>query len=155
MEQKKHTKTDYSQITNLIYLGSNLCSGWTCPIHSEEFLKLGIDAEINLISENMETIVPELDAYLLIPTPDHSAPSLTQLHLAADMINSITKTGKTIYIHCKNGHGRSPTALIAYYVKYKNMTAADAEELVKKKRPEIHLTDDQHKTLQQFAAEVG
>lgn len=151
---RPHHVTDYSQITPYLYIGSDLCKGWTCLEHSEEFTKLGISTEINLVIERQETIAPHLTAFLQIPTIDHEAPTITQLHMAADFINQTIRIQKICYVHCKNGHGRSPTAAAAYFIKYEHVSASEAIHLIKEKRPEIHLYESQKSILIEFERSI-
>jgi len=141
---------DHSKITDKIYLGSNLCKGNVCPIHGMEFKKLGVTAEINLSIENKETPPDELDIYAWIPVVDGHAPSIQQMNLGSSLIEQSVKNGKTIYIHCTNGHGRGPTMLAAYLIKHKEMTVDEAVEFITKKRPEIHIEDRQMTVLREF-----
>ncbi|MEK7571645.1 MAG: dual specificity protein phosphatase [Patescibacteria group bacterium] len=145
-----HT-TDYSQITPNIFLGSDLCKGWNCPSHQKEFEKLHIKTEINVEIEHDEPVLPTLEIYLRIPTPDDTAPTHNQLLLATDALN-LTVLSKTVaYVHCKNGHGRSPTVVAAYLIRYQNMDVATAIDFVKEKRPEIHIEKVQIAALEKFA----
>ena len=54
-----------------------------------------------------------------------------------------------MYVHCKAGHGRSPT-LVAAYLVLKGMSAKDAIATVRRKRPGIHPTALQVKALAKF-----
>lgn len=111
MAAQEHV-TDYSQITDYIFIGSDLCKGNICPVHSEEFKKLDIHTEIDLDIEHDEPVTPYLDAYLRLPTPDHQAPTQQQL--------SVT----------------------------------DSINLIKMKRPEIHLESAQVAALEIFAKQA-
>lgn len=145
-----HT-TDYSQITDYIFVGSNLCKGGVCPVHSVEFKLLNINAEINLDLEHDEQITPNLDVYLRLPTLDHTTPTQEQLHIGAFTIHKMVSQHKRVYVHCHNGHGRSPMIVAAYFIAHKNMLPADAVALVKTKRPEIHLQPVQLAALEEFS----
>jgi len=56
---------------------------------------------------------------------------------------------KKVYVHCKNGHGRAPTLVAAYFVK-QGKSVDEALATIKAKRPSIHLKDIQRKTLEKF-----
>lgn len=146
-------QTDYSQITEEIFIGSDLCKGLWCPIHSEVFVKLGIAAEINLEIERDETPTPGVDAYLWLPTPDNQAPSMNQLMLGSAAICEMVRINKKVYVHCKMGHGRSPTVVAAYLIRYEQMGVEKAIETIKIKRPEIHLEEVQKQALAAFEKE--
>ena len=141
---------DYSKITDTIYIGSDLCKGHVCPIHSEQFKTLGVTAEINLTAEHKEIPPDHKDIYAWIPVEDQKAPSLDQLELSTSIIDQMVSKGKTIYIHCKEGYGRSPTMVAAYFIRFKGMAVEAAISTIKQKRPGIHPEDVQLKALEQF-----
>lgn len=149
MLQDSH-QMDYSKITANIYIGSDLCKGTTCEIHGAEFEDLGILAEINLSVEKKEHPPDGIDIYAWIPVADHHAPTQTQLDMGSALINETVKDGKNIYIHCKNGHGRSPTMVASYLIRYKGMRTAEAIEFISSKRKAVHLEDAQPDALDEF-----
>lgn len=136
----------FNQITDLIYLGTNLCC--TTISHVKVLLDLGIKSDIDLEAERQEE-TPHIDTHLWLPVKDHHAPTQEQLDTGVAVINSLVKNQKKIYIHCKNGHGRSPTLLAAYFIS-QGMEINDAIEMIKSKRPEVHIREVQMKTLNKF-----
>lgn len=140
-----HVKTDYNQITPEIFLGTNFC----CQVHfEEELLQQGVRVDISLEAERIDS--PEgVDAYLWLPTIDHEAPTQRMLKLGVRFMEDAIALGDKVYVHCKNGHGRSPTLVAAYFV-YKGTGLEEAVEMIKKKRPEIHIEEPQMKALQDF-----
>ena len=56
---------------------------------------------------------------------------------AADLLNELIKEGKTVYIHCTAGIGRSPSIVAIYLILYKNYSIRNAMILCKKSRPKI------------------
>ncbi len=142
---------DYSQITENIYVGSDLCNGPVCPVHGKDFERLGICGEINLEDEHPETPPKNLNAYLWMPVPDRGAPRLDQLMIGSAAMNEMVKLENVVYVHCKNGHGRSPTMVAAYLMRYKGMDRDGAIKFIKEKRPEIHIEEAQKKALEEFA----
>lgn len=145
-----HHKLDYSYITPFIILGSDLCKGYTCPSHSEEFKKLGIKTEVNLEIEHDEPVAPELEIYLRIPTINNTAPTHDQFIIATDAINQSVHSKKISYVHCRNGHGRSTTVIAAYFIRFHHMTPEEAMSVIKEKRPVVHLEEVQLFALKQF-----
>ncbi len=141
-----HVSFEYSQITEYIYIGTNMC----CVDHFKNLLDLSIKADIDLEEERTEK--PEgVDTYVWLPTVDHTAPSDLHLSIGVDTLTHLVNAGVKTYLHCKNGHGRSPTLVAAYFIKEKGMNPKEAVELVKSKRPEIHLRDVQWQALENFA----
>lgn len=142
--------TDYSQITENIFIGSDLCKGMSCPVHGAEFEKLGILVEINLSAEKKETPPDGIDIYSWIPVGDGHAPTQEQLDIGTAIINEAVKNGKNVYVHCKNGHGRSPTMVAGYFVRYQGKTVDEAVAMILHKRGEVHLEFAQREALGKF-----
>lgn len=130
--------TDYSQITDNIFIGSDLCKGLYCPVHAEEFKRLGIAAEINLEIERDEQPTSGTEIYLWLPTVDNVCPTVDQLTVGTVLIDQICKSMKKVFVHCRNGHGRSPTLVAAYLCRFRHMSAEEAVGFISKMRPEIH-----------------
>jgi len=144
-------KFRYSQITDQIYIGSDFCKGGVCLLHSEEFKALGVKVELNLSQEENELPPKELEVYVWLPVPDGGSPSPEQLDIGSSTINDSVEAGKTVYVHCKNGHGRSPSVVVAYLIRFKGHTVPDAVSLIEEKRPESHIEEIQKEALNKFA----
>lgn len=141
---------DYSQITDNIFIGSDLCKLGSCPIHGPEFEKLGILVELNLSAEKKETPPDGIDIYSWIPIGDKRAPTQEQLDLGTAIINEAVRNGKNVYVHCKNGHGRSPTMVAAYMIRYLGRKVDEAIATILHKRNEVHLEFSQREALGKF-----
>lgn len=144
-------KFDYSGITDKIIVGSDFCTGRVCALHEDEFKKLNVCAEINLSAEKKEKPPDDIDVYAWLPVVDGYAPTLDQLDYATSLINEVVSKEKNIYVHCKNGHGRSPTLVAAYLIRYKGMDVDEAIKFIKKKRPEVHIEKSQRKALEKYS----
>lgn len=143
---------DYSKITDRIYIGSDLCKGGVCLIHGEEFKDLGVSFEINLSQENNELPPKDIEVgYLWLPVVDGYTPTQTQLEIGTSAMHKIIKAGKIVFVHCRNGHARSPTLVTAYLIRFEKYSVDKAKEFVKQKRPEIHIEAVQHEELIKFA----
>ncbi|KVI12276.1 Dual specificity phosphatase [Cynara cardunculus var. scolymus] len=94
------------------------------------------------LNEPYETLVPtslyrayDID-HLVIPTRDYLfAPSFVDIDRAVNFIHKNASHGRTTYVHCKAGRGRSTTIVLCYLVEYKHMTPASALEYVRSRRP--------------------
>lgn len=119
--------------------------------------KLGVRGVITL-NEPYETLVPSslyqehgID-HLVIPTRDYLfAPSPVDICRAVDFIHRNTTCGRTTYVHCKAGRGRSTTIVLCYLVEYKNMTPAAALEYVRSRRPRVQLAPSQWLAVQEYS----
>nr|CAD1822199.1 unnamed protein product [Ananas comosus var. bracteatus] len=119
--------------------------------------QLGVQGVVTL-NEPYETLVPSslyqshgID-HLVIPTRDYLfAPSLVDICRAVDFIHKNATCGRTTYVHCKAGRGRSTTIVLCYLVKYKHMTPAAALEYVRSIRPRVLLARTQWKAVHDFS----
>ncbi|XP_028770208.1 putative dual specificity protein phosphatase DSP8 [Neltuma alba] len=119
--------------------------------------KLGVGAVITL-NEPYETLVPSslylahgID-HLVIPTRDYLfAPSFVDISRAVQFIHQNATCGKTTYVHCKAGRGRSTTIVLCYLIEYKLMTPLAALEYVRSRRPRVLLAPSQWKAVQNYS----
>jgi protein tyrosine phosphatase len=144
----KHIPFEYSKITDNIYLGSNQC----CVTHfKKSLLKKGIKADISLDDVTLDSPFG-VKYFLWLPVVDRKAPSQDQLGVGAWTIKSLVDKKQKMYVHCKRGHGRSPTLVAAYFI-LEGMTAAAAIKKIRSKRA-IHVTQPQLKALRIFEKKV-
>lgn len=146
-----HPQFDLSQITENIFLGTNLC----CieKTHIQILLDIGVTAEINLERERTDK-APDVPVYLWLPVEDKTAPSPDQLTAGVSLIDQMTKIGKKVYVHCQYGHGRSPTLVAAYLIS-QGKTVMQAIDTIKAARPEIHIEEAQMKALEEYYRETN
>lgn len=77
------------------------------------------------------------------------APSLGQLHEIIQFIEEQNAQSKPVVIHCAEGMGRTGTVLAAYMV-YKGLTADDAINKVREKRPGSIQNLEQENAIRMF-----
>lgn len=146
-----HAEMNYSRILPRVSLGTNAC----CQRHfNVRLLRRGITADISLEAERIDA--PRGVKYFLwLPTIDHTAPSQKVLDLGSRTIDWIVRHREKVFLHCKNGHGRAPTLLAAYLIRFRGMTVKAAIQFIKNSRPEIHPNPAQQRALQRFARLTG
>jgi protein-tyrosine phosphatase len=148
-ETHSHDETrplDYNAITDEIFIGTNQC----CQTHFDELLlEKGITTDISLEKERIDAPFG-VAYYAWIPVEDHTPPHMDQFQFGVQVLESIIKQGRKVYVHCKNGHGRAPTLVAAYLIST-GKTPEEAVAFIKDKRSSIHLEDVQKKALQEFA----
>ena len=136
---------EYNKITEQIYLGTNAC----CTVHFDnDLLKAGVRADISMEAERIDA-ADGAEYFLWLPTIDHTAPTMQKLRVGTHAIRELIETGEKVYVHCRNGHGRGPSLVIAYFI----LLGDDYETAftkVKEKRPVIHLDDVQVDRLKEF-----
>lgn len=139
-------KLDYNYISDGIYIGTNQC----CQTHFDERLrKEGVTADISLEKERIDAPFG-VDFYVWLPVEDHAPPTPDQLNFGVATIDKLVAIKKKVYVHCKNGHGRAPTLVAAYFIK-QGKSFEEAEKVIKSKRPSMHLQDSQREALKVFA----
>jgi len=137
---------EFDYIIDGIYIGTNRC----CQVHFDEKLKKeGIEVDISL-EENVLDNPFGIDFFLWLPVPDHNPPKPDQQEFGVSAIKKFVEMNKKIYVHCKNGHGRAPTLVMAYLIS-KGLSLEEAINLISEKRPSIHLEDVQLAALKGFA----
>jgi atypical dual specificity phosphatase len=69
-----------------------------------------------------------------------------------ESLEKIKKDGSynKIYVHCKAGHGRSATLVMAYIMKHNNMDPYTAYTFVKNKRCAVNLSGPQYNSLEKY-----
>ncbi len=139
-----HSIMNYSQIAPWLYLGTNLC----CSMHAEKLEAIGAEIDISLEEERIE-LPGKMQMFVWLPVADHAAPAKEQLSIGTAVLREAEEKGIRAYVHCRNGHGRSPTLVIAYFIS-KGMPYDEAYALVAEKRPEIELTEVQRQALCEF-----
>lgn len=143
----EHQNLDYNYIDQGIYIGTNQC----CQTHfDEELINDGVTEDISLEKEHIDAPYG-VNSYLWLPVADDTPPSLDQLKIGVNAIEELISLDKKVYVHCKNGHGRAPTLVSAYFIKSRNIAPKEAISLIKSKRPTIHLQDSQVKILETYA----
>lgn len=146
-----HQKIDYNEITDGIYIGTNQC----CQADFDEhLLKVhSITVDISLEGERLDAPFGA-EWYVWIPVENKTAPTHDQLAFGVEVLEKSVSLGRKIYVHCKNGHGRAPTLVAAYLIKTAGKNPQEAEELIRSKRPSVHLEEVQKDALKVFASNL-
>lgn len=86
----------------------------------------------------LRAVFPNNFTYKMIRASDHSGFNIGMfLDGAADFIHRSIKNGTGILVHCHMGISRSTTCVMAYLMKYENMTMTSAFSLCKRMRPMV------------------
>jgi len=144
-----HVKMSYNQIEDLIFAGNNLC----CQTHfEEELLSKGIKADISLEAERLDN-AQGIKYFFWFPWVEDTAPDTELINLAMEVVDLLVKNRVKMYVHCKNGHGRTTTFLTSYYI-HKGMKVSEALDFIFKKRPSGHLNDVQKAFLEKYEKDI-
>ena len=147
--EHEHINISYNKIEDLLYAGNNMC----CQTHFEhELLSKGITADISLEAERLDN--PQGVKYFFwFPWLEDTAPTMELINLSMVVMDELVKNNIKVYVHCKNGHGRTTTFLCSYYI-HKGMTAEEALDHVFSKRPSGHINDIQKEFLKEYKNKV-
>lgn len=81
--------------------------------------------------------------------------NLEELDTEVDAIDDAIKDGKTAYVHCKAGRGRSFLVVFCYLMKHEDMNADDALATILKARPQVSPSASQFATIDQYRQEYA
>lgn len=91
---------------------------------------------------------------LHIPTTDFTHPQMADVEAAVEFTQRHAERGDAVYIHCKAGRARSATVAICWLMKYRGLSAEDAQARLLQSRPHINPRLTQRPVVQQFAAKI-
>jgi atypical dual specificity phosphatase len=125
------------------------------PMHDRDFeawAQSGITLVMNLqTEEDSSTLLAEQGLRgVHMPLVDFSAPSMTFVGEALEVINREVAVGGRVLVHCHAGKGRTGTVVAAWLVE-RGMTAGDAIAQVRELRPGSVETSEQEAAVQEYA----
>ena len=91
--------------------------------------------------------------YCYLPTVDDEAPTLEHLRRGVEFVEGAVSAGESVYIHCGGGIGRAPTMAAAYFIS-RGYSLEDAVELIRERRPFIHIMPPQFEQLRRYEASL-
>eukprot|EP00931_Biecheleriopsis_adriatica_P009667 TRINITY_DN110736_c0_g1_i1.p1 TRINITY_DN110736_c0_g1~~TRINITY_DN110736_c0_g1_i1.p1 ORF type:complete len:230 (-),score=31.03 TRINITY_DN110736_c0_g1_i1:133-822(-) len=150
---KKRKKWNYTKLDEGLYLGSLPRE----ESHLEDLKKEGVQAVVTL-NESWELLVSPQQVQdagfscLHIPTPDFFAPTQTAIAEAVAFIKGHRDAGRSVYVHCNAGRGRSAVCILCYLISSREMCAEDAFVLVKSQRNIANMTAMGGRFHKQWAA---
>jgi protein-tyrosine phosphatase len=135
------------QMTEQIFLGPMIDEqDW------EELRAAGVTTIVSLQAENCDHF-EGMEAFLRLPTVDHTAPEFDQVVMGVRFLEAIVTLNKKVYVHCYAGMGRSVLLVTAYLIQ-QGMTLSQALRHVHQRRPMMALNDDQFEVLEEFESFV-
>jgi hypothetical protein len=134
----------FSEITPQLWLGG-------APTYGRDYARLlviGIGAVVNIRAERADdTIFYDRHniRHVRYAVPDVLVPDAATISHAVGWIQRQVDDQRVVLIHCAKGRGRSATLLAAYLMQARGLTFAEANDLLKSKRPLTKL-EDRHRT---------
>ena len=100
----------------------------------------GVTAVVNICGEHPGPVRAYEEAgivQLRLLTPDFSAPSLEDMQRGVAFIQRHVGEGRTVYVHCKAGRGRSATLVLCWLVACKGVSPEEAYAMLVRKRAHV------------------
>lgn len=130
--------------------------------------KLGVDAVLSVVEPYELTksgwvilpVTPEQwelaqIEHTLFHAEEYRAINLEDLREGAQWIHDRLSQGRSVYVHCKAGRGRSVLIVLCYLIKYHDKSVEEALKLLKSKRRQVKPTPEQIEAAKQFANREG
>jgi atypical dual specificity phosphatase len=141
----------FSQVTPQLWLGG----APTYRRDYERLLALGIGAVVNIRAERADdTAFYDRHGirHVRYAVPDVMTPDASTISHAVGWIERQIEDQRVVLIHCAKGRGRSATLLAAYLMRERGLTFAEANDLLKAKRPLTKLEDRHRAVLETWQA---
>lgn len=113
----------YHEIIPNLYLGNRLSTSFSKEI--------GVNFIISIGSQSQDQTIENLHIGL---RDDNTLNISKELDQITALIDNLLENNKTILVHCKAGINRSPSFVLAYLCKYKNMSIDDGLIFILNKR---------------------
>ena len=78
------------------------------------------------------------------------APTQQNIHIGIAFIHEIAANGRSVYVHCKAGRGRSTTVVACYLIQEHRITPDEAVRRIRDRRAHIRLCADQMNAVRTF-----
>jgi atypical dual specificity phosphatase len=123
------------------------------PSDVSRLAELGVRAVVNMCREHPGPV----KAYrkfgieqFRIPTIDFTPPSLEDIQRGVRFIADEVSRGKTVYVHCKAGRGRSAALVFCWLVQNRKMKPGEAQKFLQGIRPQIHRNLMEKRSVRDF-----
>jgi hypothetical protein len=137
----------FTEITPGLLLGCRLRPG-----DARTLEPFGVSAVLDLTSEFTEPIFLRCrEAYLCLPILDTCPPTWEQLTEGVAWIQEQRDAGRTVYVHCALGHGRSALFVMAYLIHTRAVSTEKALAHVQEQRPGVCLSSSQASRLREIS----
>ncbi len=107
--------------------------------YSDGSIALNKNVSIVNCTKNLPFAYPQ-NAHIRVPVDDIDADTENNTMLAflfetCEFIHNEIQNGKIVIVHCQQGLSRSPSVVVAFLMKYHNMSFEEATQYVRERRP--------------------
>jgi atypical dual specificity phosphatase len=88
-------------------------------------------------------------------TVDFQPPSLDAVHQGVEFVQQMLEKDHKVYVHCKAGRARSATIVLCWLMKYRSMTAKQAQAILLNKRPHVKADLDKRQVVLDYAQQLS
>lgn len=144
----------YDPITPAVWLGG-------APTYARDYAFLvenGIGAVVDIRNERGDDLAflqKHTIQHLKVRVPDMVAPPPACIEEGVSFMRQQIEAGRTVYVHCAKGRGRSATLVAGYLMKYEGLSFEEARDLMKAKRPLVKLEARHSRALHEWLAHTS
>ena len=123
---------------NFSWIIENKLAGSAIPTSIDEVqwaIEQGVKSIVTIREDPLDDVWVKDVNYLHVSSNDMGVPEFTDLTFAVDFIHRRITNSEPVMVHCLAGMGRTGTLLACYLIKYQKMSANEATEKVREKRP--------------------
>ena len=138
---------------NFSWLIEDKLAGSAIPTSKDEIKWLqeqGVKSIVTIREEPLDDDWVGDIEYLHVYSNDMGIPEFDDLVFAVDFVHRRITHNQPVMVHCLAGLGRTGTILACYLIKHKNMSADDAIQKVREKRPGSIQSFSQEEIIHKF-----
>ena len=123
---------------NFSWIIENKLAGSAIPTSIDEVqwaIEQGVKSIVTIREDPLDDDWVKDVNYLHVSSNDMGVPEFADLTYAVDFIHRRITNSEPVMVHCLAGVGRTGTILACYLIKYQKMSANEATEKVREKRP--------------------
>ena len=140
----------YNRVDQHVLIGALPFASLVPQLHAE-----GVGAVVNMCEEYAGPTAAYERAgirQLRVPTVDFTAPSLVDVQRAVAFMREEISAGRSVYVHCKAGRGRSATVVLCWLIEDRGLSPVEAQQFLMDKRSQVVRHVYQRPVVQEFYA---
>ena len=107
-----------------------------------------VSAVVNLVSEHQVRF--PVEKRMDVPLADFVHPGEREVEPAVEFIEKCVQEGRTVYVHCRAGKGRSATVVACWLIAHRGHSPESAQTYLSRTRPQVLSTIGARKVVRDF-----